>query len=403
MRRSAEIFPGQRGFVAVMMVVLLMLLVLGIVKSTMTIQGSTVVDAENSAEMVNALFLAESGMERATQRYTSVGTACNALGETRTLTEAGSATAAGSFRVADATENPNFDTDFDGLSLGAGAAGCRIRVTGITPSNRQRVIESVVVPYNANSRNNKTSGPATATTSFPATVVAGDNLLFVASVAWEGSAVIKTAFPKLNTWTMTAVTPAGPARADPYNAQIFYLKNPTPGTYNVYLEFVDPVSNLPSPVSNILFTSLTLAGADVDSPLPYDGFVSKNTSANKYITSWPTPLTPTTNGFLYDVMFRKQGGSNSYDATACSGASNGYVNTSTTSLFNSNAVGSGYAGPVTAGVSTTTGYCGFNKAQDAAYQVVSFKASAASGSGNKIRLPGGGIGRWREVTVPPSP
>ncbi|WP_151446302.1 hypothetical protein [Lacisediminimonas profundi] len=392
MRRSAEHFPMQRGFAAVMMVALLMLLVLGIVKSTMTIQGGTVVDAENSVEMVKALFLAESGMERATQRYTSVGTACNALGETRTLTEAGSATTAGSFRVADATENPNFDTDFDGLSLGGGANGCRIRVTGITPSNRQRVIESVVVPYNANSKNNKATGGSTTTATFEHTVVAGENLLYIAAVSWVGASQMTAGFPKLNTTSMTAVTSRASDPAGPYNAQIFYLKNPTPGTYNVYVQF-------DTAVSDITFSNMDMAGVDLVSANPYDAYVSTNSSANKYIVG---TLTPTTNGYLFDVMSRKKGGSSDSDVASCSGAANGNINTTTTSFYNSGNAASGYAGPTTAGVSTTTGYCGFNKAQPAAYQVVSIKASTAAGSGGKVRLPGGGIGRWREVTVPPS-
>lgn len=104
-------------------------------QSSGDIQGT---DAQ--AESIEALYLAETGVERATRRFFT-GTACAALSETITnLSTIGFATQGRSIAI---TAGANSGQDFGGVAMPA--TQCRIQVAGqLTASGTRRTVQAII-------------------------------------------------------------------------------------------------------------------------------------------------------------------------------------------------------------------------------------------------------------------
>jgi len=127
-------FHKQRGAVTLigaLFIIITLALMLAVLQR---MAGSDILDTAGQTGSVEALFLAESGMERAAALY-STGT-CDVSLTTGSPVTFGS----GSFSIEDI--GSNFNTDFSGTALPAGE--CRIRVSGsVAALGAQRIIEAV--------------------------------------------------------------------------------------------------------------------------------------------------------------------------------------------------------------------------------------------------------------------
>ena len=139
--------------------------------------GGDVRGSDLHADSVQALLLAETGLERALKRF-ATGTACAALGP-ENLNNLGSLQMAGGGAI---TIGAGLTTDFSNPPVNLPATQCRIPVTGtVTPSNVSRTIHAIVdrnllggvtggAPFNADFNNPTTVGaPTSWTLTQPAT------------------------------------------------------------------------------------------------------------------------------------------------------------------------------------------------------------------------------------------
>ena len=127
-------FHKQRGAVTLigaLFIIISLALMLAVLQR---MAGSDILDTAGQTGSIDALFLAESGLERAAALYTT-GT-CDV-----SLTAGSPVTfGSGSFSIEDI--GSNFNTDFSGTALPAGE--CRIRVSGsVITLGVQRVIEAI--------------------------------------------------------------------------------------------------------------------------------------------------------------------------------------------------------------------------------------------------------------------
>lgn len=97
-----------------------------------SISSSDITDSHYQGAAVEALYAAESGMERAMREYGSGVTACDAL--------------AGSYTLAPGrtfTLSNGLATDFSGIALPNPNSQCRIRVTGAVANTSERILHAI--------------------------------------------------------------------------------------------------------------------------------------------------------------------------------------------------------------------------------------------------------------------
>lgn len=167
--------PGRlraRGVISLMAVLFLLTVIAAVLATTLTMTASDVLDSSAHSRSVEALLLAESGVERAVSRFASA-TVCGGLGES--VTHGGGSIA---ISVALAQE------DFAGGALPANQ--CRITVTGATlfvDANTERTVDAVIergdpISFVASSSNAGGGGAVSSLTiARPAGLVADDVML----------------------------------------------------------------------------------------------------------------------------------------------------------------------------------------------------------------------------------
>lgn len=132
--------PEQIGAISVISVMLLAAVVMLVLVMSIQISTTGVNDTLNQSDSVAALFLAESGMERASWNFGNTGV-CDG-----TLAEGPINQGSGSFAIADL--GGGFNTDFRGAVLPA--EQCRVQVAGtVSRSNTSRTLEAIL-EINAN-------------------------------------------------------------------------------------------------------------------------------------------------------------------------------------------------------------------------------------------------------------
>lgn len=287
----------QRGVAGVTIVVLILLVVSTMLAAVFVLSSRTVNNAVDDDQRLQVLYLAETGMERASFRYMAAGVACGGLAETNTafLSGANFAISAGS------------TTNFDGVSV-LPAGQCRIRSTGTAANGSVRAIEAIlkVRPVSSSS-----SGLQDSTTG-NFTVDSGTELLLVAT-AWRSAQPLSSSITAA-TYNGVALTPVSASSnypstpaclsgtCDPLrtSSQIFYMINPPPGSFPLNFTF----NNAPDVFVKVGFN---LNGVDVSNPI--DQYASAAGLSPASGTDFgATVVTTKANDFIIDVLAREKTG-----------------------------------------------------------------------------------------------
>lgn len=387
----------QRGVASLGIVALLFMIVFISLLRNQELTSSVVRDALGSDQRVQSLYLAESGLERAAQRF-AAGAAC-ASTSNETLTMPGAGTFSLSYLGA---------SDFDGAACSPAVCGsiyCRVQSTGKSfaaggqSTVDARTLEVLLVQKALNASGTKSltlnivnGRPQYTITN---TVSASEKPLYVLTIFWTmaasrparivdvkyGSSTMSTPFA-----TAPSTAPAAPAinASDAYAVQIYYLVNPPVGTSTVQITF-------DASPAGIAVGNVNLNGVDQANPIAsFD-----STASATPVGAISRNVTLPSNGVVIDALSRNNGGS-------ATGPSCGTL--STTNLYSSNANNvageSWFCGPAGAsGASFNMGYTFPQKA--AAYALVTVKPDSTSGGGSRVRFPGAGVVKWHEVTASP--
>ena len=283
---------AQRG-VAALMAVLFLLFMLGVVLLLAHQMAATdVYDSGAQNNSVEALLLAETGVERATSRFATV--ACNALGE------AAIAHGRGQFTISN-----GLSTDFAGAALPANR--CRVPVTGeiLGALRVGRRIEAIIERGGAAIAANDVSFASRGTTgsvplnqlTFAHVVAAGDTLLLVGISVDRTDTLID---PATNGVTYAglplarAVQANGTSSSRP-KAEIWYRLSPPVGTANVQVTLSVP--------DQVIAGAMSFQGVTTTSP--FLGFADGNpvTSRDPPQTGASLTITPVTNSaWVFEVL-----------------------------------------------------------------------------------------------------
>lgn len=126
---------AELGAASVAIAFLVLFLIAGALATAFSLSRSVVRDATISAQQVQALFLAESGLARALKRYGN-GTPCSGLGP-----DGPYSLGAGTFSVTDFSTTSGAATDFSGAALSA--TQCRVQIIGVV-SGVARTLEGIM-------------------------------------------------------------------------------------------------------------------------------------------------------------------------------------------------------------------------------------------------------------------
>lgn len=265
---------AQRGVAALMAVLFLIFMLGAVLLLAHQMAATDVYDSAVQNNSVEALFLAETGVERANSRFATV--ACNALGE------ATIAHGRGQFTISN-----GLSTDFAGVALPANR--CRVPVTGeiLGALRVGRRVEAIIERGGAAiAATPATVGAATTNLlTFGHTVVAGETLLLVGisvdrtdtlinNVTYAGQALIR------------AVQANGSANGRP-KVEIWRLLNPPVGAANVQVTM--------SVSDQIIAGAISFQGVTTTSP--FFGFAdgAPGTDQDPPQANASVAITPTTN------------------------------------------------------------------------------------------------------------
>lgn len=399
---NTSIHRDTRGAASVAIAFVIFFIMAAALLASQTLSGSIAQDAAASDQRMQALLLAETGLERGTQRFAK-GAACGGASN-ETVTVPGTGTFELQFIGA---------SNFDGTACSAtvcGSSYCRIRsigksiATGTTTAMNLRAIEALVIPTSLTAAGTKSLALTTFNGhprySFTNTVASGSNQLFVLTILWTANppdtpgkvtGVTYNGTPNLAMTSLVAM-PVFPANTTAYYAQIYYLKDPPGGTSTVDIDF----DALPA---GLAIGTMNADGVDQTTPIVGFGPVTATTPATELSKSIAVPP----NGLAIDVLSRDNGGKAA--GKVCSDPADATVSlVSIYSSNNSKAVGeTSYCGPVSnAGLTFTMGYT-FTSARAGSYAQAVIRPDNSITGGKRVKL-GGAVGvlKWHEiVTVPP--
>jgi len=228
----------QHGAASVAIVVLILIIIGAALATALSMSGSVVRDAAMSEEQTEALFLAESGIERIAQRLS--GSACTSLG-----TEGPFTLGSGSFSVV--APAPYLDT---GL--------CRVRVSGtvrqVTRTVDAWLSNSAGGAITIDSSNSSQAITTTLTFTHTVTHTVGTNAtILLVGVSMNNANANPTV--TYNAVNLTLLTVAGNGVGNP-GTWIFYLSNPPTGTHSVV---VTPASNQDVAAGSVSFNGVSTA------------------------------------------------------------------------------------------------------------------------------------------------
>ena len=250
--------------VSVIALLVLVSIVTLIAIMTLKVADTGVNDSLNQRDSVAALFLAESGLEYATQQLSSGVTCGGVVGATQSFGR-------GNFTISNA-----WASDFNGATL---TGQCRVEVSGtVSNSDVTRTVQGIInysggITLASNSsitRNNDNS------IAFPITV-AGSNQLLVVSVALMGDSA--------DSIKVSSVTYAGTVAL----ANIGAIKHPSPN--NVRVEMWQAVGPLTTGSNTIQITlaggktavvagAILLTGVDQTAPIEASDFTQCGTASS---------------------------------------------------------------------------------------------------------------------------
>lgn len=390
---SPDTSKRQRGAASLGIIVLLFLIVFISLLRNQELTGSVVRDALGSDQRVQSLFLAESGLERAAQRFAAGAACASTSNETLTMT------GAGSFSL-----NYLGASDFDGTACSPAVCGstyCRVQSTGrsFAADGRStvdaRTLEVLLVQKALNASGTKSLNAVTINGSphytISNTVSASEKPLYVLTIFWTNSAgksanVTGVTYNGLPMSTPFSTTPVSAGTSGSYAVQIYYLVNPPVGTSTVDIAF-------DASPAGVAVGNVNLNGVDQNNPLAG----SEATASSGTVTSISRSITLPANGVVIDALSRDNGGSASDPTCGALSATRLYGS-------NANAVAgeSWFCGPAGAsGLTYSMGYT-FTAAKAASYALVIIRPDTTAGGGSRVRFPGAGVVKWHEVTnLPP--
>jgi hypothetical protein len=382
----------QRGAASIGIVFVIFLLLLYVLSTSLGVSGAVSQDASTSTQRLQAFFLAESGLERASQQFTK-GLVCDASSN-QTLTVTGKGTFELKYMGA---------TNFDGTSCPVavcGSAYCRVRSTGksfaadTAVTVNARTTEALLIQKSVNASGSKalTSVTVNGNPHFTInnTVTPGDNRLYVLSILWTGTAakpgkVTGVQYAGVNMSTPFATNPTTTEGTSTYGVQIYYLLNPPLGTSTVDVAF-------DASPAGVAIGNINLDGVDPTNPIASSAAITPLAP----VESITLPVSLPANGLVLDVLSRNNGGN--VTGPSCDPLSSD-------KLFSGNANNvsgeSWYCGPAGATSSSfPMGYT-FSQAKAAAYALVTVRADSSNGSGSRVRFPGSGVFKWHELISSP--
>ena len=392
---------NQRGAASIAIAIVLLLIITSALIASQTIVGAVAQDAVVADLRVQSLFIAESGLERASQMYASTGL-CSSADSSYLMRNQGSFSL--SFKGA---------TTFDNAAC---TACCRVSATGTalsgssTTTNSVRTVEALLSQKSGTSYIDTKGNPHYVLSNTVVAAAAGVNQLFALSILWSTN----TASPTQVTGVVYGPTNATPIQMKPnfsimpspgintpnvqgknitYSGayiQIFYLLNPPIGTNNVDIAFQGPSS----PVG-IAFGKINVDGANPTTPITYFAPVS-GTGTSASIQNVTVPA----NALYFDALARNGVG------TAAGPACGALIKTPLYSGNGNNVAGeTWYCGPTTTSTGPLQTQYTFtsNQPQGYAYGVVVINSLTTGGNGLRLRFNVGGATAWHEVITSPPP
>ena len=267
----------QRGAVSIAIAMLIMLILAAAVASILNISGSSVINASINEEQVSALFLAESGLERAQATIRSAALANTYTNTTCTSLSSQSATIGrGSFTYLNAVSTPATCT-------GGTCTQCLITVKGSINNTSSRTIQQQMISSQQNGTTGQTNtGCPTAnctpnidmTMTVPsANSFAFVHLIFNSTTNWGGSEVTPTCTNTINGTSSSNCTLA-------WNISGSYYNNPTS------IGAFAPLATAGSYSIREVANSTLASGADSRNNYAAVGAVFNSTSALPFVGSY---------------------------------------------------------------------------------------------------------------------
>lgn len=285
MNRPPAIPPArQRGIVSIIAAVALLVMVGLALRIGLGMSGSGVIDSAVQNDSVEALFLAESAVERGARLF-AAGGACTAAGlEAGTDFNLGR----GRFRV--------LDTPAPALVSG----NCRFQARGeIIPTGQTRTVEVVVAPGDIELNGTPTFFSGNGSITWSHTVVAGASRLLIVGVSWrsdDGQTVSSVSYAgQPMTPVVDRSQPAAATGAARVTVQIFRLIDPPVGTANVSVTL--------SATARVVGGAIGLSGVNQAAPI-------EASSSNAATSNAPnvSVTTLTGNAWVIDTVARVAGG-----------------------------------------------------------------------------------------------
>lgn len=313
--RNRHAFPPRQRGAASMAIAFLILLIIGAALATaLSMSGSAARDAAMSEEQVEALFLAESGIERALRRLAS-GTACASL-------------------VPDSPASQSLGAGTLSLLTASGSStNCQIRIRG-TVRGTTRTVDAQITNAGAtivfDSSSQQASTTATSSLSWSHTVGTGSNRILIVGVSIRDEGEEVTGITR----GVQTLTRAGERERNRARVEIWYLIAPNPGTATINITLSDD--------TEVVGGAVSLAGVNQSQDLTTQFDSADNNNSTPSVNITPA----TVNAWVVDTLaFRQRGGSAANGATATVGAGQ-------TQRWNTQ---SGYGGGEIGGAGSTEG------------------------------------------------
>ncbi len=265
----------QRGAVSIAIAMLIMLILAAAVAGAVKISGSSVMNASKNEEQISALFLAESGLERAQAEIRAAALANTYTNTTCTNLTGQSATLGrGSFTYFGAVSTPTTCT-------GGSCTGCLVTVKGIINTTSTRTIQQQMISSQQNGTTGQTNTSCMTANCTPniamtmtvpnANSFAFVHIIFNATSNWGGSNVTPSC-KDTGTGSLSTCTLAWSVMGNYYNnpATIgVYAPIPNAGKYSMTEEVL---STLPSTDSRNNYAAV--------------GAIFKSTSSSPFVGSY---------------------------------------------------------------------------------------------------------------------
>lgn len=286
MNRPHAIPPArQRGFVSIIAAVALLVMVGLALRIGLSMSGSGVIDSAVQNDSVEALFLAESAVERGARLF-AAGGACTAAG-----LEAGTGfnLGRGRFKV--------LDTPAPALVSG----NCRFQARGeITATGQSRTVEVLVAPGEIRLNGTPTVSKGNGSSfSWLHTVVAGANRLLIVGVSWrsdDGQTVSSVSYAgRAMTPVVDKSQPAVATGAKRVTVQIFRLIDPPVGDASVSVTL--------SATARVVGGAIALSGVNQATPIEASNSNAATDNAPKVSVT-----TLSNNAWVLDTVARIAGG-----------------------------------------------------------------------------------------------